>query len=162
MKDTFKVVTRGNSSPRGKAKVFFACHQDDFGLFEEVSKDILSIVDVAVYYNDNFSNIDHIDEYQFSLSQMSLIVIPISAKFLTDKSRAYDIEFKYAKENNIPVLPIMFENGFDNLFVEKCGQMQYLNKFEKDKTAIEYNKKLFHMPSGQHHQHCLRCSQHQQ
>jgi hypothetical protein len=33
--------TRGNSSPQGKPKVYFACHPDDFSLFEAISDDIL-------------------------------------------------------------------------------------------------------------------------
>ena len=41
-----KYKTRGDSTPSGKAKIFFCCHPDDFDLyFEKICKDILDICD---------------------------------------------------------------------------------------------------------------------
>ena len=141
-REIFKYITRRNPNLRNKVRVFFACHESDNKYLEEISNEILDRFDVAIFYDDSYKEIDHIDEYKFSLSQMSLVVIPITYKFLTEKSIAYDVVFNYAKENGIPVLPIICEAGLDSLFAEKCGQIQYLDKFQIDKTAISFDKKL--------------------
>ncbi|MBR2909331.1 MAG: toll/interleukin-1 receptor domain-containing protein [Clostridia bacterium] len=147
-REVFKYKTRGNPNLRNKVRVFFACHENDNKYFEEISNEILEKFDVAIFYDDSYKEIDHIDEYKFSLSQMSLVVIPVTYKFLTENSIAYDVVFKYAKENGIPVLPIIYEAGLDGLFAEKCGQIQYLDRFQLDKTAISFDKKLFDFLSG--------------
>ena len=41
------------------------------------------------------------------LGQMNPFVIPVTSKLLTEPSRAMDSDFRYAKEKNIPVLPMV-------------------------------------------------------
>ena len=73
---------------------------------------------------------------------MQLFVMPVTTRLLTTSNRALEQEFFFAIEQHIPVLPLMQEDGLAELFNRKCGDLQYLNKNEKDATAIPYKEKL--------------------
>ncbi len=134
--------TRGNSSPQGKPKVYFCCHPDDFGyLFESISEEILAEQNCSVWYADDINTLRDAD-YLNDLSGMQLFVMPITSKLLYTENPALDIEFPFAVEHRIPVLPLMQEPDLDGLFNQKCGNLQYLDKTVKDATAIPYEEKF--------------------
>lgn len=139
-----KVITRKNSTPNEKPKVYFSCYKDDFKYFEDIKNDILDKQDCAIYFLDDFDDIpeNEMEDYKLQLSKMQMFVFPITNAFLINKNRSLNLDFEIAKQNHTPILPIMCENGLANLFKEKCGRLQYLNKFKKDETAISYDKKL--------------------
>ena len=139
-----KYKTKDNALPNGKPKVYFSCHKNDFKFFDEICSDILQRQDCAIYYIENFDDIkdEDLEDYKFQISQMQLFVFPISLNFLTYDCRSLEVDFKLAEENNIPILPLMYGENLSNLFKEKCGRYQYLNKYKIDDTAISYDKKL--------------------
>ena len=139
-----KYVTKDNASPNGKSKVYFSCHKNDFKYFKEICDDIFERQDCAIYYLDNFEQLsgEELEDYKFQISQMQLFVFPISLNLLTYDCRSLEIDFKVAEENNIPILPLMYGENLAELFKEKCGRLQYLNKYKIDETAISYDKKL--------------------
>ena len=134
-----KCRTRNNSNPKGKPRVYFCSHPDDFSYFEKISTAILKKYDVAIYHNTYASS--DIDDLLLQLEQMQLIIIPVTKKFLSESNIALDIEFKYAIEKHIPILPIILELGLIDLYREKCGNTQYLDVVSNDETAISYEKK---------------------
>ena len=141
----FNHKTKGNSPPERKPRVYFTCHPEDFQEhFETVCKDIFATHDCAVYYTEDMT--EKIEEqYKDSdLGQMNLFVIPVTFKLLREPNRAMDSDFRYAKENHIPVLPIMMETGLDKIYSQKdkFGELQYLSPCIQDKTAIRYEEKL--------------------
>ncbi len=137
------VKTRGNSSPQGKPRVYFSAHPADYGLyFEPISNEILKLQNCAIYYEEEPGASYDKKELFLSLSQMQLFVLPITTKLLTTGSRALDVEFKYAKEHRIPVLPLMQEDGLDELFNKKFGNLQFLTKNQNDATELPYKEKL--------------------
>ncbi|MBR3768724.1 MAG: toll/interleukin-1 receptor domain-containing protein [Clostridia bacterium] len=135
--------TKGETNPSGKPRVYFCCHPDDFSrYFQEISAEILKKQNCAVYYdNEPMGEIDE-EEWLAYLGEMQLFIIPVTTRFLSSESRALNLEFQFAKERHIPVLPLMQENGLDELFAQKVGSLQYLNKYKKDETAIGYEEKL--------------------
>ncbi len=136
-----KYKTKGNSTPQGKPKVYFCCHSNDFErYFDEISDEILAKQNCTIWYSDEI--VEHNEEFLFNLKQMQLFVMPITTNLLSSKNEALDIEFKFAIENHIPVLPLMQENGLVELFNEKCGELQFLDKHNTDITAISYDEKL--------------------
>ncbi|MBR2987070.1 MAG: TIR domain-containing protein [Clostridia bacterium] len=132
--------TRNDSSPQGKPKVYFACHPDDFKYFDTISDEILTEVNCAVFYHTQ--PIENEEAHLRDLSEMNLIVIPITTKFLTTPSAARDIEFPFSQQNHIPVLPLMQEPGLVDDFNKVCGNVQFLDKSARDDTAISYEEKF--------------------
>ncbi len=133
--------TRGMCDPKGKARVYFCCHPEDFTLyFESVCNDILRMQNCAVWYSDTTADRD--GEFLQQLHEMQLFVMPVTHKLLNTSNHALDIEFRFATENHIPVLPLMFEQGLVEIFNQKCGDIQFLDKYSSDETAISYTEKL--------------------
>ena len=133
--------TLGDVSPRGKARVYFACHPEDHkGYFREIVGDLLKYSNCAVYYYDEEPEQD--DEYYVNLERMQLIVIPVTTRLLYLPNRAMEVEFAYAMEHHIPVLPLMQEQGLEEKYAEKFGNLQFLDKGKRDVTAIPYEDKL--------------------
>lgn len=134
--------TRGNMSPQGKPRVFFACHGEDFhGYFQEITDEILKISDCAVFYYEP-GEVALDEDYYLNLGQMQLLVMPVTTRLLYTKNRAMDVEFAYAAEHHIPVLPLMQEAGLESRYHEKFGDLQFLDKHNGDPTAIPYAEKL--------------------
>ena len=140
--------TRGMTNPQGKQKIYFSCHPSDFDkYFEKITDEILEKQNCAIWYDEDsklkHENIEYDEsEWISDLSQMQLFVIPITSLFLYEKNRALDVEFKYAMEHHIPILPIMQESGLVNAFNEICGDLQWLDPYLQDETAISYDEKL--------------------
>ena len=134
--------TRGDSTNQGKPRVYFCCHPDDFDMyFESVRNEILDKQNCAVYFYDNASSIPEQDR-ETDLLSIQLFVIPVTTNLLTKPSIAMDKDFPLALKNKIPVLPLIQERGLEELFVRKFGDMQYLDKTQRDTTAISYEEKL--------------------
>lgn len=130
-----------NITPQGRPKVYFCCHPNDFdNYFEVVSNEILEKQKCTIWYAENED--ERNNEYFSNLKEMQLFVVPVTTKLLCTENVAIDMEFNFAIENHIPVLPLMQESGLANLFNKKCGDLQFLDKQDTDITAISYNDKL--------------------
>lgn len=142
-----KFKTNGNVSPQGKPRVFFCCCASDFQkMFDPVSDQILETQNnAAIWYYDPKEGIPDGDAFLADLSQMQLFVIPVTADFLFTDNHARTVEFAYAKEHHIPLLPLMQEEGMANDFNSICGNLQFLDQFasEKDPTSLSYIDKLY-------------------
>jgi len=142
---TFLYKTKENPNPKGKPRVYFTCHPDDFErYFVKICEDIFKAHDCVIYYTENMA--EEIDEVykEGDLAQMNLFVIPVTFKLLSQPNRAMNSDFCCAKEHNIPVLPIMMESELDEIYSkeDKFGELQYLYPYTKDLTAISYEEKL--------------------
>lgn len=139
----FVYRTRGNTTPQGKPRVYFTGHPADLpACSEDIITDILNMQNCAVYYDEEPDAPWDEKELMRELEQMQLIVIPVTSRFLEQPGRARDVEFPFALERHIPVLPLMQEQGLEEDFNEKCGDLQVLNKYNPDSTALPYAKKL--------------------
>lgn len=133
--------TLDGGSPRGKARVYFTCHPWDFGsCFQRITNEILHCSDCAVYYFEEEPELD--EEYYVNLDEMQLFVMPVTARLLRQSNRAVDVELAYALEHHIPVLPLMQEQGLEEQYSEKFGNLQFLEQENRDPTAIPYEEKL--------------------
>lgn len=139
MHTIFKTKRKGTN----KSKVLFSCHPSDFDrYFSELTDEILSVQDCSIYYlEDQNYNPEDLEDYKVQLSQFNLFVFPITYKFLSEESRTKDINFKYAIENNYPVLPILVEPGLYDMF-NKLNTIQVLDKTTNDPTQDPYKVKL--------------------
>ena len=136
-------ITRGNSTPQGKPRVYFTGHPADYKLyFKSIAQELLQRQNCAIYYDQNPELDYDYEDLSFSLEQMQLFVIPVTGKFLTQSNRARNIEFLFAQHAHIPVLPLAQEDGIEEIFNETCGNLQILNKNKYDPTAIPFDEKL--------------------
>ena len=135
--------TRGKDiSPQGKPRVFFCCHPEDFDIyFESVSQEILNLENCAIFYDEQPNGGGDTAEWQSRLADMQLFVMPVTSRLLSGNNKGLD-DYQIAIKNHIPVLPLMQEDGLDQLFNSVCCNLQYLNKHQKDETAISYQEKL--------------------
>ena len=136
----FSYITRGDSSPHGKTKVCLLCHPDDLDRYlGEISRDIFMTQNCSIWYMGN--NQELIDA-EFELSQMQLVVIPVTKRLLSEENDALTLGLPFAIKNRIPILPILVESGLDALFAAKIGDLEYIDKTAIDLTAISYTDKL--------------------
>ena len=135
--------TRGDSSVQGKPRVWFCAHADDYRAFLTPTADeILKKQNCAVYYDKEPTADYNEEEFFLDLKRMNLFVMPVTSRLLHTKNRALDVEFRFALEHRIPVLPIMQESGLEQAFNKICGDLQFLDPRAKDATAIPYDEKL--------------------
>jgi len=135
--------TRGGASPQGRPRVYFSCHPGDFAsFFPSLSEELLETQKNCALWYDDAPDEPHDEQFLADLGQMQLFVMPVTYRLLTTPSRAMDVEFPFAIEHHIPVLPLMQERGLEALFAEKFGDLQFLDRFNTDPTAIPYNEKL--------------------
>jgi TPR repeat protein len=136
-----KYKTRGNSDPSGKAKVFICCHPVDRDVWlDTISKEILEKANCAVYYTEEGEGAE--DSLDLALQQMNLFVVPVTQRFLTEEDEESGTQLELAEASNIPILPLICEPGLDALFSRRFGDLQYLDKFSSESTAIPYDEKL--------------------
>ena len=133
-----------NVSPQGRPKVYFCAHPRDFqNCFEEIVQDIQTYQPTcSIFYCTDGDNSEFSQLRQEALMGMQLFVMPVSEELLTTKNTALDQEFPFARDNMIPVLPLMQGEGLEQLFNEKCGSLQFLDKYHRDSTALSYEDKL--------------------
>ncbi|MBQ2218289.1 MAG: tetratricopeptide repeat protein [Firmicutes bacterium] len=73
---------------------------------------------------------------------MQLFVMPVTTKLLTAPNRAMDVEFPFALQQHIPVLPLMMEQGLDDVFSRRFGDLQYLDPNNTDGTKRSFDEVL--------------------
>ncbi|MBQ8896401.1 MAG: tetratricopeptide repeat protein [Clostridia bacterium] len=122
-------------------KVYFSCHKDDFDLcFEAIKKEITKGRNCAVFYDADYDG-ERDEQFYFDLSNMHLFVMPITTRLLTKPNRALGEELDFAIEHKIPVLPLMQESGLEELYKQKFGDLQFLDKNSRELGAISYEEK---------------------
>lgn len=135
--------TKGNASPKGKPRVYFTCHPEDFDrYFEKICQDIFKTHDCAIYYTEDMAAVIEERDKATDLESNNLFVVPVTFRLLSTPNRGMDSDIPFALEKHIPVLPFMMESGLDEIFSCKFGQLQYLNLFTNDETEISYEEKL--------------------
>lgn len=137
-----KCKTNKNSSPQGKPRVYFTCHPDDFNnCFGTICEEIFKYQNCAVYYySPGKDSAD--DSRTQQLGDMQLFVMPVTSNLLFKPNYALSLDFKYARENHIRILPIMHEKDLEDVFNRKCGSLQFLDKLDNDPTSLSYEEKL--------------------
>lgn len=120
--------TRGNADPQGRPRVYYTAHPGEHKRYlQPVAEDIFKYQNCAVYYDEEFEKDVSESDLQL-LEEMHLFVIPVTTRFLCEKNRALERELPFAVSRHIPVLPLLQERGLEELFNEKCGDIQILGR----------------------------------
>ena len=137
--------TRGGGELKGKPRVYFTCHPEDFDrYFEKLTADIFKTHDCVVYYTASMEEALEDADLETDLGQMNLFIVPVTFRLMTQPNRAMNVDIAYAKEQHIPILPFMMEQNIDAFYAkpENFGERQYLNPYSSDSTEISYEEKL--------------------
>ena len=140
-----KCKTLGGGSPNGKPRVFFTCHPADFERsFEKICADIFDAQSCAIFYTPDMKYHIPQEDMEVDIVAMNLVVIPVSLKLLLEPNRAMDVDFPFAQNHGITILPIMIESGIESVYArpDKFGKRQYLDSVTTDPTAVPYAEKL--------------------
>lgn len=137
-------VTRGQTNPIGKQRVYFAASQDDFGYFSDVANHILRIEDVALYYDDQRNTENTTDR---EIESMALVVFILTRNAMDSSCDALIRVICRAYRKGIPVLPLAVEDGVGGLFSNFCSRnhmdkMHVLYPNKQDATALSFTQKL--------------------
>lgn len=138
-----KFITRANSSPQGKQKIYFTGHPDDCKTyFPDISNQILKLCDCAVFYDEDPEHPEDIENFTEDLNGMQLIVLLVTGNYIFGDTFAHNTVFAHAIERHIPVLPILMNSELANDFSKKCGDLHCLMPNSTDVTEISYEEKL--------------------
>ena len=104
-------LTRTGTLTRVMPRLYVSYHPGDFERhFRTICSDIFAVQEnCAVFYEENPTGTYDENELFALLSEMRLIVVPVTRKLLGESSRALDVELPYARGHNIPILPILAE-----------------------------------------------------
>ena len=141
----FLIKSKNNLNFQAKPRVYFTCHPEDFHKhFEKICGDIFKTHDCVIFYTEDFSEPIPPENLDSDLGRSNLLVVPVTYKLLSTPNRAMDEDIPYAIREHIPVLPLIMEPGLDSFYSQpdKFGQLQYLNPYGQDDTAISYEEKL--------------------
>jgi len=132
--------TRSGVVSSEKIKVYITGHPGERETYIEQAHNILlNMYNCAVCIPQN-GEINE-DELAKLCPNIKLAVLVVSRKMLTENNSALDMEYRVLLEAGVSVLPIAFENGLDELFREKIGNIQYLNVASTDETARSFEEK---------------------
>lgn len=137
--------TKDGTLPNGKLRVLFLCHPDDFErTFSIICDDFFELCDCAIFYILDSKNIILDENWEIDIKNMNMVVISVTTKLVATKNRIIDVDLKLAKNNGVPVLPIMIDVGIDNLYnsSERFGTIQYIKRYNQGSTEIKYRDKL--------------------
>ena len=135
--------THDDSPSLRKAKVYFIAHPDDYDRYLSlISDEVLNHFNCAFFYDEEPLAPYDPEGLSSVLSDMNLIIIPVTSRFLHSGNRALDVEFRFAVENHIPVLPLLEERNIAEEFDRICGNLHTLSRYNDDDTTMPYAEKL--------------------
>ena len=126
----FLYKTKDGSNPRGKSKVYFVSHPDDFDeYFEVLSNVIFEDSKCVIYYKKNLTEMIEDEDKEYYFKKFNLMIVPITKKLFTNRNAAVYSEIAYAKANNIPLIPFIVESSAIDLYnnFEYFKNIQYVN-----------------------------------
>ena len=130
-------------TPRGLPRVWYCAHPADHAKYlDAFCRDILGAASCAVWFDEDANGEYDRGELCDVIGEMNLIVLPITRRFVTEGSRAADVELRLAEELHVPILPIAVEDGVEEAFNERIGEIQLLYRNEGDPSALSFHEKL--------------------
>ncbi len=120
--------------------VFFCMHPEDAPLFFEELSDLLleeSILSTA--WQDTDARAPLTEEGRLKLSQMDYVIPLVTKRFLTDGRSSQLAQLCFARNQGIPILPILLERGAEELFNREVGALHlvpYLSQSEGERERL--------------------------
>ncbi len=123
-------MERQTKSVLKKECIYITGHESDYGFFQTIEKEVIEVWDCKIYENDG--SYEDLHDHFMQLEQMNLVILLVSKQFLLEENFAKNTEFLYIKEKEIPVLPILVEDGLERAFDSICGDIHLLARNSTD------------------------------
>lgn len=122
-----EICTKDGSHWQGKRKIFLSMHPVDRILyFEPIKAAIWQAGDFAICYHNAPNDADkHLPPDLFAL------ISAVSEKYITWQNSGFVSEAKAAIASGIPLIPVMLEEGLDNLFNTRCAKLHYVARCDE-------------------------------
>ena len=134
-------VSRTEKIPHGKPKILFVSHpMEKEKYFDRVASLLLEELNCSVWQYKEEPDSDR--QLYESLSEMDLVVIPVSERLLSKENSAVTKILSIAKQLSIPLLPLMMETGLEQSFEKMFGRLHFLSPSQEDIAAIPFQEKL--------------------
>lgn len=130
-----KMRAKDGSTSQNKLRVYFTCHPDDFDrYFDKICDEVFAICDCTIYYTEDMDAALDKTNIEFDIPLMNIVILPVTKRLFTDSCRAMAVDIVYAKEKNIPILPLLMEEGLEELYLksENFGDRQFVPFYDED------------------------------
>ena len=126
--------TRNKTFYAGKPRVLFLSNPEDHNtFFNKYCRDLLDIEDCDVLEPDS-NAVYASSEVRALIDGCSVVVVPITRRFLNSESRAYSVGLPTALECGANVIPILEEPNLEGAFEESFGAIQLLSRFTENEA----------------------------
>ena len=134
----------GKSIPKGKPFVYFLSHEKDFNIyFESISRQLLRAAECMIFYDDGTGEDCDEQTRLYDISQMKLVVVPVTVRFLSDPECDAARLLRYAISERVNILPILQEKGIEGEFNRQYGSMHMLSVgSDNDGGVISLDEKI--------------------
>lgn len=108
-------------SPK-KPKILISMHPIDRCVcFEKLCDGILERTDCAICYHDSPSDGERTD-----FDGVDCVICCVTEKYITWNNSGFVSECLGAIKNNVPLIPVLFENDIENLFNTRIGKIHHI------------------------------------
>lgn len=134
--------SNGTTSFRNeKPRVYFCGHPEETSVYnEKIAADVRRTADCDFWHAENGEARDR--EFFAALERMNLIIVFVTKKFLSDETGPWVEDVRFAVKQGIPLLPLLLEEGLIDAYGRIFGTLQFLDRNDKDRTALGYEEKL--------------------
>ncbi len=103
-----KVKSRDGRTSCRRPKVYFSAHPSDFAAyFDKLTDILLNHINCDIYYLDKDEAVYDREALGQRISEMSLVIFPVTENFLAGDNRAVDCEVREAICYGVPILPVL-------------------------------------------------------
>lgn len=131
--------SRNGELPHGKPKVLMIYDREDFKTWvPHTKKLLLEAMNCSVWYDEeNYDRVD-IEDLKSAAGGMSLLVFLVTKSFLENEGGLV----RSLLGLRMPILPIVYETGLDQDFMQVFGNIHYFAPFLDDGTTIPFKEKV--------------------
>ena len=137
-------------------RFYFSCHPDDFALYyESVAADIIAYCNSqgVILFNADYTNrfvdedsvitLETEEERDGFFSSIQMLIVPVTEKLLTSSCPAIEYEIPFAMEHRIPIIPIVFEAGLEDLYEKSIfADLHFISPLSAGGDRIAFVRKL--------------------
>ena len=110
-----------SNSPK-KPEILISMHPiDRCDRFENLCNGIIEKTDCSIRYYDSPSDTERID-----FDEIDCVICIVTEKYILWNNSGFVSECLGAMNNDVPIIPVMLEDGIENLFNTRIGKIHYL------------------------------------